>query len=261
MPEWKPEIGRRMATLRLEPTREGAIVEELAQHLEDCYADALAGGATPDEAHRAALEELSEGETLRQELRRVERASWQEPIALGTNRRRNMIADLWQDLRYGARMLAKRPGFTLIAALTLGLGIGANTAIFSIVDAALLCGLPYRDPERLVQVWETRRLGEIKQMDASYPDYIDWGQPAEIIEGICGYTGWDGSFTLTGRAEPERIEGARVTASFFSVLGVAPILGRSFLPDEDKPGAAPTVIISHGLWQRRFGADPNIVGQ
>jgi putative ABC transport system permease protein len=149
----------------------------------------------------------------------------------------------------------------LIAALTLGLGIGANTAIFTIVDAALLRGLPYQDPERLVQVWETRRLGEIKQMDASYPDYLDWGQPAEIIEGICGYTGWDGSFTLTGRAEPERIEGARVTASFFSVLGVAPILGRSFLPNEDKPGAAPTVIISHGLWQRRFGADPNIVGQ
>src|SRR5262245_28372661 len=261
MPEWKPEIRKRLAPLKLEPTRESAIVEELSQHLDDCYEESLAGGATPAEAARRALAELSEREALRRELRRVECASQQEPIALGTNRRANMIADIWQDLRFGARMLAKRPGFTLIAVLTLSCGIGANTAIFTIVDAALLRGLPYQDPERLVQVWETRRLGEIKQMDASYPDYLDWGQPSEIIEGICGYTGWDGSFTLTGRAEPERVEGARVTASFFSVLGVAPMPGRGFLPDEDKPGAAPTVIISHGLWQRRFGADSNIVGQ
>src|SRR5262245_33811320 len=261
MTVWKQEIGNRLAPLKLEPAREAAIVEELSQHLDDCYAESLAGGATPEEAARRALAELSEGETLRRELRRVERASPPEPIALGANRRTNMIADMWQDLRYGARMLAKRPGFTLIAVFTLGLGIGANTAIFTIVDAALLRGLPYHDPERLVQVWETRRLGEIKQMDASYPDYLDWGQPAEIIEGACGYTGWDGSFTITGGAEPERIEGARVTASFFSVLGVAPMLGRGFLPDEDKPGAAPTVIISHGLWQRRFGADPNVIGR
>src|SRR5262245_3871495 len=261
MPEWKPEIRKRLAPLKLEPTRESAIVEELSQHLDDCYEESLAGGATPAEAARRALAELSEREALRRELRRVECASQQEPIALGTNRRANMIADIWQDLRFGARMLAKRPGFTLIAVLTLSCGIGANTAIFTVVDAALLRGLPYRDSEKLVQVWETRRMGEIKQLDASYPDYLDWGQPSEVVEGICGYTGWDSSFTLTGRADPERIEGARVTASFFSVLGVAPVLGRTFLPDEDRPQAERSVILSYGLWQRRFGADPNIVGQ
>src|SRR5262249_2839636 len=163
-----------------------------------------------------------------------------------------MMRTLWQDLRYGARILLKKPGFTVIAIITLALGIGANTAIFTVVDAALLRSLPYKDADKLVHLWETRRTGEIKQMHASYPDYLDWGRQAEVIEGICGYTGWGGSFTLTGRAEPERIEGARVTASFFSVLGVEPILGRSFLPDEDRPGAEPTVILNYALWRRRF---------
>ncbi len=265
MPDWKHHIRKRLAGLRLEPAREAAIIEELAQHLADCYAEWLACGVAEVEAERQTLAELRGSELLAQELQRVERQINQEPIVLGTSRRTKMIAGLWQDLKYGWRMLRKSPGFTLVAALTLALGIGANTAIFTVVDATLLRGLPYQAPERLVQVWETRRLGEIKQLDASYPDYLDWGQQTDVIEGICGYSGWGGSFTLTGtltgRAEPERIEGARVTASFFSVLGVAPALGRSFLPNEDKPGAAPTVIIGHGLWQRRFGADPQIVGQ
>ena len=168
---------------------------------------------------------------------------------------------LLQDLRYGIRMLAKKPAFTVVAVLTLALGIGANTSIFTVVDAALLRSLPYKDPARLVQLWETRRTGDLKQVDASYPDYLDWGGQATALEGICGYTGWGGSFTLTGRDTPEMIEGARVTASFFSVLGVEPMLGRAFLPGEDRPDAEPTVILSHSLWQRRFGADPNIIGQ
>src|SRR6185503_4834646 len=169
--------------------------------------------------------------------------------------------EMVQDVRFGLRMLVKNPGFTLLVVIMLALGIGANTAIFTVVDAALLRPLPYKNPDRLVQIWETRQLGESKQLDASYPDYLDWSQPTEIIDGICGYTGWGGSFTLTGRGESERIEGSRVTAGFFSVLGVEPLLGRSFLPEEDKPGAAATVILSHGLWQRRFGADPAIIGQ
>src|SRR5215510_5775746 len=137
MPEWKEEIRGRLARLKLESTREAEIVEELSQHLDDRYAESLTRGATPEEAYHAALAELTEGQTLQRELQRVERSVEQEPIALGSNRRRNMIADLWQDLRYGARMLGKQPGFTAVVTLTLALGIGVNMAIFTLLDIAL----------------------------------------------------------------------------------------------------------------------------
>src|SRR5262245_35679298 len=151
MPDWKSEIRRRLQSLQLTPTREAAIVEELAQYLDDHYAELLAGGATEAEAYRQTLAELSGSESLALELRSDGRQVFQEPVILGTYRRTNMVAALWQDLRYGARMLVKQPGFTSVVALTLALGIGVNTAIFTLFNTQLR-PLPVKDPDTVVQL-------------------------------------------------------------------------------------------------------------
>jgi putative ABC transport system permease protein len=257
MPDWKLEIRRRLANLQLAPTRESSIVEELAQHLDDSHAELLASGATEAEAYRRTLAELSGNELLARELRRVEQQTNLEPVAFGTNRRTNMIADIWQDLRFGARMLLKQPGFTLIAVLTLALGIGANTALFSIVNAVLLRPLPYQAPERLVIVQERFSAGGIT---VSYPNFADWQTQQTAFEGISAVRGNE-SFNLTGAGEPERLSGRLVSAAFLSTLSVKLQLGRDFLPEEDQAGAAPAVILSYGFWQRRFGNNPSIIGK
>jgi len=164
-----------------------------------------------------------------------------------------------QDVRYAFRMLAKSPGFTAVAALTLALGIGANTAIFSVINVAMFHALPYRAPEQLVHLWETRPAHEFAQMEASRPNFLEWQASNHVFSGLAGYTGMD--FSMTGRGTPQRIYAGRVTANFFDVLGVQPLLGRAFRADEDRSGGERIALLSYGLWQDRFGGDPKMVGQ
>ena len=167
---------------------------------------------------------------------------------------------LLRDVRYAARTLLRQPGFTLVAVLTLALGIGANTAIFSVIDAALLRSLPYREPGRLVHLWETKRSRDFEQREASYPDFLDWrAQSAEVFEGLAGYT--SRPFTLADAGEATRARGAAVTANFFDLLGVNAVAGRTFVAGEDGPQAKRVAVISHGLWQRRFGGERATVGR
>jgi putative ABC transport system permease protein len=257
MPDWKPEIRRRLAGLKLAPTREAAIVEELAQHLDDCYAELLASSATEAEAERQTRSELSGSALLARELWRVERQIQQEPIVFGTNRRTNMLAALWQDLRFGARMLWKQPGFSLIAVLTLALGIGANTAIFSVVHALLVKPFPFPELERIVAVWDESQRNPHNEV--SIGNYLDWQAQSKSYEHLALYQ--RSGVNLTGTENPERVQGFLVTANLLDALGMQPMLGRNFNAEENEPGKDTTVILSHGLWQRRFGSDPNIVGK
>src|SRR5215212_8354311 len=166
-----------------------------------------------------------------------------------------------KDVRYAARSLVKRPGFALVAVVTLALGIGANTAIFSVIDAALLRSLPYREPGRLVHLWETKRNSrDFERREASYPDFLDWrAQSTGVFDGVSGYT--RRQFTLYSGGEAARLGGASVSANFFDLLGVRAALGRAFVEGEDAPEAQRAAVITHGLWQRRFGGDRNVVGR
>ncbi|MFZ0761386.1 MAG: ABC transporter permease, partial [Candidatus Sulfotelmatobacter sp.] len=169
------------------------------------------------------------------------------------------MAGLLQDMRYALRQLHKSPGFTAVAVLTLALAIGANTAVFSVIDAVMLRPLPFHDPSRLVVV-KTTEPGRLDDIGVSYPAFLDWRSRGQVFEGLSAFR--EDDFTLTGRGEPAHLTGAVVSANMFSVLGVPPAMGRDFIPEEDKPiGTGLPVILSHSLWQSRFGSDPRIVGQ
>ena len=166
---------------------------------------------------------------------------------------------LWRDLRYGFRMLRRNPGFTLIAVLSLGLGIGANTAIFSVVNAVLLRALPFSEPERLVMVWEDVSFAGFPRNTPAPANYADWKAQNSSFESLAAMDGR--SFNLTGDGEPQKVAAYGVTANFFPLLGVNPVLGRVFLPEEDQPEANKVVALGYRLWQQRYGGDPDIIGR
>jgi putative ABC transport system permease protein len=255
MPDFKEEIRKRVVALQLSPTREAEIVEELSQHLEDQYEQLLSRGATEEEAYRAVLADLADSEILAHELKWFRNKH--EPPVIG-NERGMWLSDLVQDLRYGLRMIAKTPAVSSIAIIALALGIGANTAIFSVVNTVLLRPLMFNQPDQLVMVWENATHLGFPKDTPSPANFLDWRQQNRVFSAMAALA--PQSFNLTGVGEPERLDGRRVSANLFDLLGVRPLLGRPFLEEEDKPGTK-VVLLSEGLWRQRFGADPGVVGR
>ncbi|HJT27076.1 MAG TPA: ABC transporter permease [Pyrinomonadaceae bacterium] len=169
-----------------------------------------------------------------------------------------MMNSIIKDVKFALRGLLKHPAFTAIAVVTLALGIGGSTSIFTVVNAALLRGLPYKSPDRLYHIWEQTPKQEFPKREFSYPDYQDY-QQNNVFEGLAAYSG--GGAILSGQGDPESLNATRVNAAFFSVLGVDPLLGRTFQNGEDNQGGPKVTVLTYALWQRRFGADPNIVGR
>jgi hypothetical protein len=164
---------------------------------------------------------------------------------------------LWQDLRYGMRVLTKSPGFAAIAIVTLGLGIGANTALFSVINGVLLNTLPFAEPDRLVAIYS--KTPEFTHSSISYPNFLDWVREQRSFSSVAAFRQDD--YNLRGMGEPERVAAEMVSADFFSLLGVKPAAGRLFRPEEDQVGAQPVALISAGLWSRKFGSSPDAVGK
>jgi putative ABC transport system permease protein len=257
MPNWEKEIRRRLARLKLAPTRESEIVEELAQHLDDRYQELLADGASDTDAESLILAELSENELFR-ELQSVERKTPSEPIVTGTNRRINMLVDMWNDVRFGLRMLLKKPGFTAIAVITLALGIGASSAIFSAVNPILFESLPYPEASQIVTISDDIGISD-SSVGMTFGTYRELVQRSRSFSAIAVVRPWQPAMTRSG--EPERLEGQRVSASYFEVLGVSPALGLNFDSSDDRPNGSNLIIISESLWQRRFNGESAIVGR
>jgi putative ABC transport system permease protein len=235
----------RLCTLFRRSRLEGDMSRELRFHLERQIEDNVRAGMSLQDARYAALRAFGGMEQVKEECRDTQGL--------------RLIEQLWQDLRHAARLLRKSPGFASVAVVTLALGIGANTAIFSVVHSVLLRPLPYQDSDRLVKIWETNPRANRWGQWVSYPDFRDWRQQNQVFEDVAGFRSW--GWKITGGDHPEVLRGLFVTSNLFSLLGVQPMLGRSLLPEEDQPGHDPVVILSYGLWQRRFGSDPGLVGQ
>ena len=235
----------RLAGLFGRTRQERDLSEELESHIQMHVDDAVRGGMTPEEARREAVRKLGGLDVTKEAVR--------------DRRRLPFFERAWQDLRFAARSLGKNPGFAAVTIATLALGIGANTAIFTVVHAVLIERLPFQEPSRLVAVWEenAQRPGR-KNVVAPF-NYRRWQERETPFASMAGF--YDSRVNLTGDGRPEQLVAQFVMPSFFSTLGTAPMLGRAFAADEGPDGNDQVVILSHGLWQRRFGGDPAVVGR
>lgn len=239
---WLYTIPLRMRSLLHRKEVEKELSDELQFHVEQKTRGYIAAGLAPSEARSKAIREFGGVELSRENCRDA--------------RRVNFIEDLFQDIFYGLRTFRSSPTFALVAILTLALGIGANTAIFSVVNGVLLRPLPYGSPDRLTMVWEKDRDGFAANV--GYATYLDWKAQSKSFEQLAVYSSWQPVLQI---GEPEQLSGLRVSSNYFRALGVHPEIGRDFLPEEDVPNANKVVMLSHALWQRKFNSDPNIAGK
>ena len=242
---WR-QIGSGLRALLRKKRADAELDEELRGYLDMAAAEKVKDGMSQKAAARAVRLEQG-GLDSAKEIVAV--ASWE-----------SFMETIWQDLRFGARTLQKAPGFTAVAVLTLALGIGANTAIFSYIDAWLIQPLPYRQPERLM-IFQSHNIknGWTLQSVTSTASFLDYQKQNTSFEQTAAWASW--AFNLTGDGEPALVDGARVSWNFFDTLGVKPLLGRTFRPDEDQPGTGHVAVLAEGLWQSRYGGDPKIVGR
>lgn len=236
------------------------IVEELAQHVAQRYDDAISGGLSPEAARSRALEELRAGGAMTRDLRRARSTPPPAPAPPPAASKGSVMADLWQDLRYSVRVLTRSPAFTTAAVLTLALGIGATTAIFSVLDAVLLRTPPLADAERLTMIWETDRASSTTREPASYPDYLDFKDRSRQFAQLAAFMAGEVSLT-PGRGDPVRLAALATSYELASTLGIQPILGRMFTAEEARVGGPKVTLISERLWQRDYGGARTVLGQ
>ena len=289
MPDWRPEIRARLTGVRLSPAREAEIIEELSQHLEDRWREQVAAGADPETARQQALGDFRGTEVLGRYLAPLRQSRWADPAPPAASRPFS-VEGLLSDLRTAVRALRAAPGFTVIALIVLTLGIGATTAIFSVVDAVVLRPLPFDEPDRLVAVGERSTptkggpvpagvgkpvpagAGKARMPwspDAGDPqalalvqpqNYLDWTVQQQVFESLAATA--DGEFTLQmPGAAPEDVVALRVTASFFDVLRIRPAIGRVFTADSEVEGQHRVAIVSDAFWRQHLGASPDVVGR
>ncbi|HYK92250.1 MAG TPA: ABC transporter permease [Acidobacteriota bacterium] len=268
MPDWRRLIRERIESIRLDPHDEAEIIEELTQEAEERYQHALGDGASRAQAESRVRAEIEDG-TLEDAIRtalapRQVRPPADAALIPAAGKGERFMSDYFRDVRYAIRMLAKSPLFTAVAVLSLALGIGANTTIFTLVNRVLLSPLPVREPSRLVSFFTTdaRNTGQYSNfMPTSYLNYRDYRDQNQVFSGLAAYQRL--ALSLCTGGEPVQILGELVTGNYFDVLGVQPAVGRffSYTPQEDEQlGAHPFVVLSHSLWEARFGADRNLVG-
>ena len=261
MPDFHQLIRDRLRNAGLPPAREAEVVHEMAQHVRDRFHALRSGGASEQEALAAIIAHLDQRD-LAEEFRSLERAAL-EPVALGAPKRASFWTALRQDVRYGLRMLRLNPGFTTVCVLSLALGIGANTAIFQLIDAVRMRTLPVKNPQELFVLRPTD-MGRTGHMTGrySYETNAIWQQVHSLAQGFDAFAFGTTSFNLASGGEARYADGLWVSGEFFDVLGVQPVLGRVFHPADDHAGCgSPGAVISYSFWQREFGGDPNAIGR